>query len=135
MEEIKELKELMTRNALSNEKVSRILDCSMMSLHRWLKYGTTPNRISANKIKQGLVKLRELYPEIEKHRPRFQILIALCSDSLKKMPEKEKDFWEEIISKMNDGETNAVFWAGKSREQMKEQILKVTKRLNISYPE
>jgi len=62
MEEIKELKELMTRNALSNEKVSRILDCSMMSLHRWLKYGTTPNRISANKIKQGLVKLRELYP-------------------------------------------------------------------------
>jgi len=132
---IKELKTVIKKKRLSQEAASIYIGCSSRTVFRWLHGLKKPNLTSQRLIQEGLDKIRAAYPDKKIIRPRFQILDAFCIDDLRKMPEGEKDFWEMIISKMNDTETKTVYWFGKDKKTMKEQILKAAKRLNISYPE
>ena len=132
---VKELKRVMKEKHLSAESTSRHIGCSAKTIHRWLYNKSTPNLTYQRLIRDGIDKIKKAYPEMKKHRPRFQLLVALCTDNLRTISEKEKDFWEEVISKMNDNETKATCWAGTNKETMKKQILKAARRLNIPIPE
>ena len=126
-----ELKRVMKEKGISREKASRFLDVSAMTIHRWFNSSNSPSISSLRIIEEGIARIRKAYPEIEKERPIFQLITNLCMDDLRKMPEKEKDFWEEILSKMNPKESKAINWAGLDKKTMDVQIRKIAKRLNI----
>ena len=129
---VKELKALMKEKHLSPERASHFIGSSTNSVVRWLNNTNPPSQMYRRMIEEGISRIKEAYPKIEKKWPRVQILSNLCVDNLNKMPEKEKDFWELVISKMTAKETKAVYWIGMNKKDMEKQILKIAKRLNIS---
>jgi len=60
---IKELKKVMEDHGLSQEKTARFIDVSQWTIHRWLTTNFAPNCSSRHKIKEGIKKIREAYPD------------------------------------------------------------------------
>ena len=60
---IKELKKVMEDNGLSQEKTARFIDVSQWTIHRWLTTNFAPNCSSRHKIREGIKKIKEAYPD------------------------------------------------------------------------
>ena len=134
MELIKELKKVMQEGGLSAEQASHYIGCSAKTVFRWLYGESIPHLAFQRLIREGIDKIKETFPKKENIRPHLQSLNVFCIDNLSLLQEKEKDFWEEVISKMTINERGDIFHTGSDRKIMEKKISKAAKRLNISQP-
>ena len=60
---VKDLKKLMSKKGLSPERASHFIGCSTNTVIRWVKNLNPPSRRYRRMIEEGIVKIKEAYPE------------------------------------------------------------------------
>ena len=93
IEIIEELKQVMEDKDLTIEATGRFLDCSWRSVYRWTRKGLIPSSISKRRIREGLAKIYEAYPEKE---------------SRLDLSKKTKEFYLRIENKLTEEEKEKV---------------------------
>lgn len=60
---VKELKDLIKEKNITAEKASHYIDCSAKVVYRWIQDVCPPTERSIGKIKEGIRKIKEAFPE------------------------------------------------------------------------
>lgn len=103
---IKELKQAIEDKGISQEKAARFIGVSQWTVRRWLSTDFAPNCSSRRKIREGILKIKEAYPDE-----------TIRAGLLK----KTKDYYLKIESKLTD------------EEKIKVQELHMMKGPTVSY--
>ena len=90
---VEELRTVMKDNGLTIAATTQYLDCSWISIQRWLRGKLVPSAISKRRIREGLIRIKKVFPEKES---RLDLL------------KKTKEFYLKIENKLTEKEKEKV---------------------------